>query len=247
MQMHLNKFSPAELAKSSIFQKASLVKSMDLTDKDSLLQFLLLFNYPFKEIHSAFVNHFSFPEGGYDLLKILPFAECSCNCGRRVSPKGKLINNRLKMEQEILSQIEKRWGKEKEHKKLTIVSIGAGGCLQEWILLSKLVLMGFKKVKIHLADPVFKRDITKIKTFLPEFFAQFKDLEFEFDFHDSLEEFSKKNVEADVLMAIDWDVKPIDNESKVPIKVSHQGFSYVNKQEPNWINSAPKQFSTQTT
>lgn len=238
-QKSVNQMPVQQIEPMDFFKQIEKLKLEDLSDKNNLYKFLLLFNHPADRIHRIFVHRFTFPGGGYEQLKILPLAECVCPCGKRSSETGKHPNNRLKVEDEILSQIEKRWENSKNDK-LTLVSVGSGECLQEWVLLSKLLLMGYTNLEIHLLDPSYEKDLSKIKSKLPQFFSQFPGVQFDFHFHNSLEEFSSKNIETDVLMAIDWDICP-DDKTCVPVQVSQNGFSYVNKLEPYWQNKAATQ------
>jgi hypothetical protein len=245
-QRSVNQIPVKEIDSMEFFKTIDQLNIGDLCDKNALYRFLLLFNYPVNRIHRAFVDHFHAPVGGYDQLKILPFGECTCSCGIRSSENGKEANKRLKLEEEILTQIEQRWGDNRDQK-LTLVSVGSGNCLQEWVLISKLLLMGYKNLEIHLLDPVYGidheeygMDDPEIQSHLPRFFSQFPDVQFDFHFHNSLEEFDGENVQTDVLLAIDWDTSSV-GKPKVPIKVSQNGFSYVNKWEPHWINTANTQ------
>ena len=59
------------------------------------------------------------------------------------------------VEEDVLTQIEATFAKDK---KIVIGSIGPGGCFQDWMLFSKLILMGYCDLEIHMADPIFKND-----------------------------------------------------------------------------------------
>jgi len=234
-QALLDQISFEDLSNSTFYQNTISYQPHDLTDRNKLFQFLLLFNYPLKKVHDLFAKHYTYLGGGYTVLKILPFGECACSSGLRASFDGKQTNKRAKLEQEILSEIEKRWG-DKKNEKLVLTSIGSGGCLQEWVLLSKLVLMGFKHVEIHLADLNFKEDFSNVGPNLTHFFKQFPDIKYEFHFHHSFENFAQKNIQSDILLAIDWEKLEFEgDEPQMPVRLTKKGFFYFNKEEPHWL------------
>lgn len=41
---------------------------------------------------------------------------------------------------------------------VSIMSIGSGGLLQDWILLKKMVEVGYKKVHLHFVDPNTRKE-----------------------------------------------------------------------------------------
>jgi hypothetical protein len=232
-QRAVNQIPVKQIESMEIFQQISRIKKEDLSalsDLNTLYRFLLLFNHPEDKIHSVFVKHYSFPGGAIDQFKVLPLGECSCPCGRRTRKTEKDENRRLRVEEEVLSKIEQRWGNKDQ--KLTLVSAGSGQCLQEWVLLSKLLLMGYKNVEIHLLDPAYCDD-KAVRTALPSFFSQFPSVNFDFHFHNSLEDFKDSSVQTDVLLGIDWDIHS-KGRPPVPIHMSSNGFSYINKLQPHW-------------
>jgi hypothetical protein len=233
-QRAVNQMPAKQIESMEIFQQISRIKKDDLSalfDLNTLYRFLLLFNHPENEIHKVFVDHFTFGPGGHDQLKILPLGECSCPCGIRTHKTVKVENRRLRVEEEVLTEIEQRWGNNKDQK-LTLVSAGSGHCLQEWVLLSKLLLMGYKNVEIHLLDTAYLND-KEVQAHLPTFFPQFPGVNFDFHFHNSLEAFKGSGVKTDVLLGIDWDTRSQD-QPPVPIHMSNNGFSYINKLQPHW-------------
>jgi len=231
----LNVIKDKDVIHSSFYRRALTFTKKDLFIKENLFQFILLLNHPSPFVKYGFFN--GKPDGE---CQILGLSECSCPYGsRNVDSKKKIFNVREKIEQRILEKAEKLL-EEKKGEKLIYTSLGSGGCLQDFILLSKLILMGAIEIDIHMVDLQFQYENSEqLKKNFSEFFEQFPDVKFRVFFHSSFEAFSKEGIVSDLMLAIDWEENASKtNDEKIKILVSEKGFSYYNKKEPNWNNLA---------
>ena len=146
-----------------------------------------------------------------DVIKHQGLSECDCT----------EANLRTRVESAILSIIERNF---KNHKQtLTYVSIGSGGCFQDWVILCELILLDYTKVEIHLCDKYIN---TSARRTMEEFFTHFPNIAFTIHCHPSLRAFTEINKPADVVLAIDFN-GDFDQDLPTPkLLLSQNGFAY---------------------
>lgn len=149
------------------------------------------------------------------------FSECNC--------RG--TSNRNNTDRIIINRIEKQFP-DKE-KTIKYVSFGSDGCFPDWVILSNLVLLGYKNVEIHLTG-AFEEPAKKMK----EFFESYPEVKFSVTAHKTFREFTEKSPgPADIVLALDFNG---DNDKQNPpakVVVSDQGFALcaaTSRMAPNW-------------
>src|ERR1700722_1143904 len=144
---------------------------------------------------------------------------------------------RDKTESTILCRIESRFN---DHKQMrTYVSIGSGECFQDWVILSKLILLGYTSVDIHLCDIEYgKGGHQAARQTIGEFFTNFPGITYTTYFHPSFRDFAELQKPADIVLALDFN-GDIDHTLPPPkLLLSPDGFTYCSarckKNQPHW-------------
>lgn len=230
-QWKLNRLSPHEISEFEFYKNASRFKKEDLYHKGNLLQFLLMLNLDNQGPKYLFIQ-----EGGFSIPTTcikLGLEECACQHRSkgeelRLNEPGfrEYSNQRVLFEDRFFFNMPRSLCQNKNIP-LVFTAIGAGGCLQEWILLSNLILMGFTRLEIHLVDYV---ELNKQEN-LKNFFENFPGISASVFQHRFMSEFSKKNIVSDIIVAMDWMQKEEDQST---LLISERGFSYFTHFEPPW-------------
>jgi hypothetical protein len=144
---------------------------------------------------------------------------------------------RDKTESAILSRIESRFNNHKQ--RLTYVSIGSGECFQDWIILCKLILLGYTNVESHLCDIEYGKGSyqTACQT-MEKFFTHFPDISYTIHFHSSFREFAELQKPVDVVLALDFNGDIDDTLPPPKLLLNPNGFTYCTakckKNQPRW-------------
>lgn len=99
---------------------------------------------------------FCFPDG-YDQLVFPPLELSECMCAEESGPYNRLVTTlRADFEKAILAHINERVFDKSEP--LSLLSLGSGGLLQDFVLLGKLIQKGHTNLTLTLVDPMLSED-----------------------------------------------------------------------------------------
>jgi hypothetical protein len=94
------------------------------------------------------------------------------------------------------------------HPQLTIMSLGSGYLLQDWVLLNEIAQQNYKKINLHLVDPGTGPEYIEQLTKLAKILAASKNIEIKIEFADSLKSLPLDN-KFDCIHAIDFKLSEI--------------------------------------
>ncbi len=219
----LNKYAPELFAKiTTNLKELKHLKLNDLQCKSNLLEYVRMLN-------SEDVMIYMQLDSGNGCFRAMPLDLCECCCenAKRKAGYGNK-STRIPIENRLLNKIVTVFGSLKSDR-LKLMFLGSGGCLSEWNIVSQLMLLGFTNLEIHLVDFIYKKDQYEALRF-QEFFEGFPDVKVSVKIHSSLEDFSKFEVECDVVSAIDF----IGDIPKVMLNISPKGFAFSSHVQPKW-------------
>jgi hypothetical protein len=146
-------------------------------------------------------------------------SECTC--------RG--TQSRNNTDNAIVQKIERNFPDKEQ--RLRYVSFGCDGCFPDWVILSHLVLLGYKNVEVHLTG-AYSQSVEKMK----EFFGHFN---FTVSSYKTFREFTETNTEpADIVLALDFNGDLDKGSSPAKLALSDKGFALTasnsNLESPNW-------------
>lgn len=219
----VNKYAPELFSKiTTNLKELKNLKLNDLQCKPNLLEYVRMLNSEDARIYMQL-------DSGSGCFRAMPLdlCECCCDNAKRKADFGNK-STRISIEDRLLYKISTVFGSVKSEQ-LKLMFLGSGGCLSEWNIVSQLMLLGFTNLDIHLVDFIYKKDQHEALRF-KEFFEGFPDVKASVKIYSTLEEFSKLEVECDVVSAIDF----IGDIPKVLLNISPKGFAFSSHVQPTW-------------
>lgn len=221
---YANKYAPELFSK--IKANLNELKQLTLHDlqcKPNLLEYVRMLNSADARIYMDLDSG-----SGCFRAKPLDLCECCCDNAKRNANFGN--NIRIPIEDRLLHKITTVFGSVKSDQ-LKLMFLGSGGCLSEWNIVSQLMLLGFTNLDIHLVDIIYRKINEQYEALrFKEFFEGFPDVKASVKIYSSLEEFSKLEVECDVVSAIDF----IGGIPKIMLNTSPKGFAFSSHVKPEW-------------
>lgn len=150
----LNTQTKEELVNSIFFKNAKSFNLEDLKNKDNLYQYILLMNTIHNQEFDSSIK--------YGKSSLLDFEECTCGHAPRYENTRDVKNVRWEIDAKVSRLTASKFTDRSE--KLTYFSAGPGDFLQDWMILSRLMLLGYTKVDVHLADTSYKIFNNRMKT-----------------------------------------------------------------------------------
>lgn len=146
-------------------------------------------------------------------------SECTC--------RG--TQSRNNTDNAIVQKIERNFPDKQQ--RIRYVSFGCDGCFPDWVILSHLVLLGYKNIEVHLTG-AHTQPVEKLK----EFFGNFN---FTVSSYKTFREFTERNAEpADIVLALDFNGDLDKQSSPAKLTLSDKGFALTasngNLESPNW-------------
>ena len=203
----------------------------ELYKKENLLQFLLFLNHSDPFLKYYFLSFETMGEG-INCSKMLGLAECACRARSKIKNiDQKFLARRCQDEEKLFRRNFSNFNK---NRPFIFTAIGPGGCLQEWVIISQLIFLGFTRFHIYLCEPEKERGIINFT----EFFEKFPDVTCEVFCYASMEHFAAMRIASDLVVAMDWNINPKKGKPsanpKPTLLLTERGASFAGKFEPLW-------------
>jgi len=218
-QDKLDEIPAKDFVNSSFFKRFDFSKE-GLYKKENLLQFLLFLNHKEKSLKKSFLvetrDHTMVRIPGLSLYEL----------GHRRHFQSERAS-RKDHEDQFFSKFNFSNFSRQEALVFTITCFE--GLLPEWILLSQLILLGFKKFEIHLCNDYFAPQVPDFE----KFFQEFLDLKCTISQHVDMEAFAEQRIVSDVIVSTT--TQQLARTPKVvDLLLSERGVVHSPFSEPHW-------------